>query len=332
MHSRKKGLMIALGTCFGGIVLFLAFCILIAIFTSNPRTSYSRPLSSSSDDHIDILSIQGEITSTTSSWNASSYHHQAVLDTLDTLINDPSNQGLILFLDTPGGSIYETDEVYLKLLAYKKTGRPIYAALGRMATSGGYYLASAADYIVCNRNTITGSIGVVMPSYIDLSEFLSKNGIKVHTPTAGSNKAMGSPYSPISEEQLAIVESILGEAHEQFMEVVATGRHMDQESVATLADGRIYSAKQALAHGLVDQIGTLDDAIALMQNDYNLNHAGINTLPCSQPYRSNSLLFKVFNLIDLVSARRPSNELESALSLQESMTRFGYYYSGALSP
>lgn len=330
MHSRKTGLSIALGTCLAGTIIFIAFCILMFLFSNHlPLTG---PLSSSNttDDHIDLLSIKGEITSTPIHWSTSSYHHQSVLDTLDELINDPSSRGLILFLDTPGGSIYETDEVYLKLLTYKKTGRPIYAALGSMATSGGYYLATAADYIVCNRNTITGSIGVIMPSYIDLSEFLSTNGIKVHTPTAGSNKGMGSPYTPITEEQLSIVESILSEAHEQFIDVVATGRHMSHDTVSTLADGRIYSAKQALTSGLVDQIGTLEDTIQLMQNDYNLKDITINTLNPSPRYKGTGFLFNAAERIGLGSSFKSSSDLEAALSLKASMSRYGYYYSGAL--
>ncbi|MGL4345598.1 MAG: signal peptide peptidase SppA [Cellulosilyticaceae bacterium] len=333
MHSRKTGLWIALGSCLGGFFILIVLALVIAAFSNEYPSLYSGSSTSfpvSDDERIDVLPIEGEITASVDSFGASTYNHQAILDTLDTLIDDPKSKGLILFLNTPGGSIYETDEVYLKLLEYKSSGRPIYASMGSITASGGYYLASAADYIVCNRNTLTGSIGVIMPSYIDISEFLSKNGIKVYTPTAGSNKSMGNPLSPVTQEQLDIMASILDEAHQQFIQIVATGRNLDIATVAKLADGRIYSANQALNHHLVDTIGTLDDTIDFMRTDYDLESAELNRIALESPYSESDLFFKAAKLLGLTKSLKQSNELDTVLSLQGTINKFGYYYNGSL--
>lgn len=193
------------------------------------------------------------------------YNQEWLLDTIDDLTDDIYNKGIILFVDTPGGTVYESDEAYLALMNYKKeTERPIYAYMAHMATSGGYYISCAADKIFANRNTTTGSIGVINGTSFDATELFSKLGIKPSTFTAGRNKNMRNIDSPITDEQKKIIQSELNEAYDQFTEIVAESRKMKIAKVRELADGRIYTAKQAKANGLIDEIGTLEDTIDAM--------------------------------------------------------------------
>lgn len=199
------------------------------------------------------------------------YQHDWTLDKIDELISDDNNRGLIIFVDSPGGGVYESDELYLKLKEYKeKTGRPVYSAMGSMAASGGYYISTAADKIVANRNTWTGSIGVTIGTIYDISGLLEKYGVKTQTITAGRNKAMGSSTQPMTEEQKAIFQSLVDDAYEQFTGIVSQERKIDINKVKEIADGRIYTAKQALDLGLVDSIGTVKDAEKDMKKEYDL--------------------------------------------------------------
>ncbi|MBQ1826259.1 MAG: signal peptide peptidase SppA [Firmicutes bacterium] len=207
-------------------------------------------------EYVAVLHIEDEISQSSSFW----YDHYYLLDTIDDLIADDNNKGIVFYMDTPGGSVYATDEMYLAVKDYQeKTKRPVYTYMASMAASGGYYIAAPSDKIYINRNGVTGSIGVTMGNYIDISELLAKYGVKVNTITSGRNKAMGSEMVPMTDEQKAILQSIVDEAYEQFTSIVAEGRGMDIEKVKELADGRIYTALQAKANGLVDEVGTYDD-------------------------------------------------------------------------
>jgi len=207
--------------------------------------------------YIARITVVGEISGFSNRFASSdvSYHHRWTMQTIDTLIGDANNKGLILWLDTPGGTVYESDELYLKVMEYKeKTGRPVYSYMRRIAASGGYYVAAASDEIYANRNAWTGSIGVSLGTMFDVSEFLEEHGIRSTTIVAGSNKAMGSRYDPMTDEQLAIFQSIVDDAYERFVAIIASGRGMTDQEARALADGRIFTAGQALEAGLIDGI------------------------------------------------------------------------------
>ena len=129
-----------------------------------------------------------------------------------------------------------------------------------MAASGGYYISAPADRIVENRNCWTGSIGVTLGTMYDVSELLDKLGVSTVTITSGDNKAMGSSTEPMTKEQREIFQSLVDEAYDQFVGIVAEGRNMPDKKVRKLADGRIYIAKQALENGLIDDIKQYEDA------------------------------------------------------------------------
>lgn len=223
--------------------------------------------------YIATMYVEGTIAAgqTDSFGMATGYQHDWTLDKIDELMADPDNQGLILFVNSPGGGVYESDELYLKIKEYQEqTECPVYAVMGSMAASGGYYISAPADKIVANRNTWTGSIGVTIGTLYDISGLLEQYGVKTETITAGRNKAMGSSVEPMTEEQKAIFQSLVDDAYEQFTGIISEERGLDINAVKTLADGRIYTAKQALDLGLIDSIGTYDEAVADMQDAYDL--------------------------------------------------------------
>ncbi|MBQ9239514.1 MAG: signal peptide peptidase SppA [Treponema sp.] len=190
-----------------------------------------------------------------------SYNQKWLLSTITELADDTNNVGLLLFIDSPGGSVYEADEVYLALCDYKAHGKPIYAYLGSLAASGGYYIACAADTIYANRNTLTGSIGVIASQSVDATALLNRIGVKIETFTAGKNKNMLNFNSPLTEEQRNIMLEIAREAYDQFTGIVAESRSLDIAEVRRLADGRLYTAQQAKNNDLIDAIGSKDEAL-----------------------------------------------------------------------
>mgnify|MGYP002623378228 CR=1 FL=1 len=212
--------------------------------------------------YISVIYINGVISE-----ENKTYNQKWLLSRIKKAKNDSNNYGILLYVDSPGGTVYESDEAYLALMDYKKaTGNAVYAYFGSLAASGGYYIASAADTIYANRNTLTGSIGVIAGQSIDATALFEKIGIKMTTITAGRNKNMGNYNSVLTEEQKAILQSIADEAYEQFTEIVATGRDMPIEEVKRLADGRIYTANQAKNNGLIDDVCSFESAKKKIQD------------------------------------------------------------------
>ena len=219
-----------------------------------------------------------------------SYDHSYYMELVDVLMSTPNCKGIILDVDSPGGTVYESDEFYLKLLEYKATtGKPIYAYFRSTACSGAYYIAMAADKIYANRNCTTGSIGVIISTY-NLAGLFEKVGIEEISIVSGNNKAMGSMGTPMTEEQRSIYQSIVDESYQQFVDIVATGRQMDVSTVKSLADGRIYTATQALNVGLVDEVCSAEDFYDLMSQEaacHDLSYSGANNFW--------SMLYMTFN-------------------------------------
>lgn len=212
-------------------------------------------------EYIAELHIEGVIQS-----ENQMYNQLWLLKTIRTLKKDTNNKAIVLFIDSPGGSVYETDEVYLELLDYKKSGRPVYAYLASLAASGGYYIACAADYIMANRNTLTGSIGVIAGSSMDMTKLMENLGIRYTTIHAGKNKNMGNVNEPFTEEQQQIMQEIADECYRQFTGIVAKSRKLPLAEVEVLADGRIYTAQQASFKHLIDNIGSKQSLINYLQN------------------------------------------------------------------
>lgn len=228
------------------------------------------------EDFVGVLNIVGTIQAN-SSGNISlsgsdddQYNHNLYMKYVDELEKSKNNKAILLYVNSPGGTVYESDELYLKLMEYKeKTKRPVYAYFGSQACSGAYYISMAADKIYTNRNTWTGSIGVIV-SLTNYKKLYDKLGIKEIDITSGKNKSMGSGGLDLTDEQYDILQSLVDEAYDQFAGIVSEGRGIDIATVKKIADGRIYSAKQAKEKKLVDEIGTEDELKALIQKENKL--------------------------------------------------------------
>lgn len=214
------------------------------------------------DGYIATLYIEGTIQD-----KNETYNQEWLLETIKILKHDKANKGIAVFINSPGGSVYEADEVYLALQDYKTASKPIYVYQGPLAASGGYYISCAADKIYANRNTLTGSIGVISGNTFDMTEFLLNLGIKSSTIHAGKNKNMGNFNEPLSEEQKQILQTIADECYEQFTDIVAMRRNIPINDVKKLADGRIYTAKQALSNNLIDSIDSWENMLKDMKNN-----------------------------------------------------------------
>ncbi|HZK02169.1 MAG TPA: signal peptide peptidase SppA [Anaerovoracaceae bacterium] len=275
------------------------------------------------EPYLGVLYVEGVIAKdNVDSWGrAVGYQHDFTLRSIDKMIKDENNKGIILYVDSPGGGVFESDELYFKIEEYKEaTGRPVFSYMASMAASGGYYISAPADMIFANRNCWTGSIGVTIGTLFDLSGFLENYGIKTITITSGDNKAMGNMLEPITDEQKAIFQSLIDEAYEQFVEIVAKGRKMDSDTVKKLADGRIYTAKQAMELDLIDSVSTYKEAISYIAEHYNLKGVLLQDIT----YQDHSIIGKLFNKLPLPSGY--GNEAEAVLSLIRGGTEYPISY------
>lgn len=265
-------------------------------------------------EFIGVINISGEIgpTTTESIWSSggSAYNHNLYLKYIEQMEKSSLNKGILLYIDSPGGTVYESDEMYLRLMEYKEnTGRPIWAYFASQACSGGYYIAMAADRIYANRNAWTGSIGVII-SLMNCKDLYDKLGIKEIDITSGKNKSMGSAGLDLTKEQQDILQSLVDEAYEQFVDIVATGRGMDINTVKQIADGRIYSAQQAQENGLVDAVASLKEEKEAMISDLALS----SDITFYEPKNNNLALSYLFSMADHV---RPKSDTELAVEIME---------------
>jgi protease IV len=174
--------------------------------------------------------------------------------------DDSSIKGLVLRIDSPGGGVAASQEIFDQLMKFKEKHKYIVVSMGAVAASGGYYVACAADTIFADPGTLTGSIGVIF-SYPVLENLLDKVGIKMQVVKSGKLKDVGNPAREPSPEDIAMLQSVIDDTYDQFVSVVAVGRHLEPDYVKSLADGSVFTGRQAREKGLVDKLGTLEDAI-----------------------------------------------------------------------
>ena len=188
---------------------------------------------------------------------------QEVIQQIEHFADDSTIQAMVIRIDSPGGAVVPSQEIYAALKRVRDDGeKTVVTSMGNMAASGGYYIAAASNTILANPGTITGSIGVIM-ELTNVEELLDKIGIESLVVKSGLHKDLASPFRPLSEDSRAILQHVMDDVHDQFIHAVAEGRDMEIEQVHALADGRIFTGRQALAANLVDRLGTLQDAIEL---------------------------------------------------------------------
>jgi len=182
---------------------------------------------------------------------------------IQAMADNPSVKAIVLDINSPGGSVGAVQELYSQILRVRKEKNiPIVALFGDVAASGGYYIAAACDQIVAHPGSLTGSIGVIF-SVSNLEGLFNKIGYKMDPIKSGVHKDIGSPARPMTKEERAILQALIDDAYGQFVAAVAGGRHMTEADVRPLADGRIYSGRQALDLKLVDKLGDSTDAVEL---------------------------------------------------------------------
>jgi protease IV len=178
---------------------------------------------------------------------------------------DASIDGLLLDIDSPGGAVDPSDVIFHELRRFREeTGKPVVARMNGMAASGGYYIAMGADKILAHPSCLTGSIGVIIQAW-NGAGMLEKVGLELVTLTSGPNKDLLNPGKPMSEEHRVIIQGIVDDAYDSFVGAVSAGREMDAERVRKLADGRIYTARQALELDLVDAVGYEEELLAMLR-------------------------------------------------------------------
>lgn len=190
---------------------------------------------------------------------------------------DETVAGIIIRINSPGGTVAATDTIYHELMEFKKRrGVRMIACVTGLAVSGGYYVASAADEIVAYPTSITGNIGVIAMKF-NVEGLLSKIGVESEAVKSADKKDLWSPLRPSTPEEKQIVQGVIDELHERFVKVVSAGREglLSKDEVKSLADGRIFTAEQALQAKLVDRIGYLDDAIGEMKRSLKLKEAKV---------------------------------------------------------
>ena len=232
---------VSLGALFFGIVL------LASLLSGNKRTT--TPLQMVGSDKIALVKLEGLLITA-----------EPVVEELNDYAEDSSIKAIVLRIDSPGGGVVVSQEIYNAVKNARKEGKTVVASMGTVAASGGYYVAAAADRIVANPGTLTGSIGVKM-EFANIEKLLEKIGVRGMVVKAGEYKDVGSPFREMSEQEKKLLQDVIDDVHSQFIQAVAEGRNMQEAEVRAIADGRIFTGRQALDLRLVDQLGDLADSI-----------------------------------------------------------------------
>jgi protease-4 len=206
----------------------------------------------STEDRIALIRIEGVIVDS-----------QATVGELKKFGENPSIKAIVLRIDTPGGGVGPSQEIHDAVKRVRnKSNKAVIASMGSVAASGGYYIAAATDRIMANPGTLTGSIGVIMET-ANLEGLLQKIGVEGVIIKSGKYKDVGSPLRKMSAEERGLLQAVMDDVHKQFIEAVAEGRSLELRAAQVLADGRIFTGRQAKEAKLVDELGDLEDAIQL---------------------------------------------------------------------
>lgn len=204
-----------------------------------------------SGDRIALVELKGTITS------SEEFNRQ-----VKKYRDDRSIRALLIRIDSPGGGVVASQEMYEELRKARDGGKPVVVSMGSLAASGGYYVACGGSRLVANRGTLTGSIGVIS-EFLQLRQALDKLGIDVKIIKSGKLKDAGAPTRPMTDLDEKYFQALMDEVHRQFIAVVRDERKLSQEKVVALADGRVFTGEQAVKEGLVDTLGTFEESVAI---------------------------------------------------------------------
>ncbi|HEX6726495.1 MAG TPA: signal peptide peptidase SppA [Nitrospira sp.] len=206
----------------------------------------------SNDDRIGLIRVEGVILDS-----------QTTIGELKRFSENPSIKAIVIRIDSPGGGVVPSQEIHDAVKRVRsKNNKAVIASMGSVAASGGYYIAAATDRIVANPGTLTGSIGVIMET-ANVEGLLQKIGVEGIVIKSGKYKDVGSPLRKMSADERGLLQAVMDDVHKQFIEAVAEGRSLELRAAQVLADGRIFTGRQAKEAKLVDELGDLEDAIQL---------------------------------------------------------------------
>ena len=201
------------------------------------------------DNRIGIVNITGLIQDS-----------QLIIKQIKEFREDKRIRGIVLRIDSPGGAVGPSQEIYDEVIKTRNGNKTVYASMGTLAASGGYYIASATNRIFANPGTLTGSIGVVM-AFSNVTGLMDKIGLQPDIINAGKYKDLGSPVRAMTGKEKDLLQNVVADVHQQFIEAVAKGRNLSIVEISKVADGRILTGRQAYSLNLVDQLGGLEASI-----------------------------------------------------------------------
>lgn len=270
--------------------IFLSGCVVISLPTTEPLAE--KVIGGSGDAKVLLIDISGVITDADRDKGLFSTKQNMtarIKEELDKASVDEDVKAVILRIDSPGGAVTTSDIIAHEIKKFKdKKKVPVIAELMDVAASGGYYIAVASDRIIAHPTTVTGSIGVVAFS-VNASGLLEKVGIANQTIKSGDKKDIGSPLRPMTADERVILQSIIDDLYERFLDIVMDGRKgsFTRDELKTIADGRVFTARQALDLKLIDEIGYLDDAVEAAKSRAGIKEARLITYALPRSYRNN---------------------------------------------
>jgi len=246
---QKNPILLIVATAVALGLLFFGVLFLTSLLSGNRRSSTTLQVVSA--DRVALVRIEGLLVTA-----------DEVVDELRDFADDSSIKAIVVRIDSPGGGVVASQEIYNAVNNAKKEGKKVVVSMGTVAASGGYYVAAAADRIVANPGTLTGSIGVKM-EFASIEKLLEKIGVKGMVVKSGEYKDVGSPFRDMTVQEKKLLQDVIDDVHSQFITAVAQGRNMQEADVRAIADGRIFTGRQALDLKLVDQLGDLEDSIMI---------------------------------------------------------------------
>ena len=248
-----------LPVCACGFLTLVSF-VSLGSATAGLSAPTSGPVTTSTGfgDAVAIIRVEGTILDSDSTEYDANATSGVVVADLEAAAADELVKAIVLRVNSPGGTVTGSAQIHE---AIEKIEKPVIVSMAGVAASGGYYISAPADYIFARPDTTTGSLGVIL-SLFNVTELGEKVGIQVEAITSGPNKDIGSPWAELTTDQRDILEVYIDESYEEFVRIIADGRGMSKDEVYEIADGRIYSGRQALELNLVDELGDLDAAVA----------------------------------------------------------------------
>jgi len=243
---KKNPVLVVLATA---AVLGAVFFVLLFLAYSLTGSRPSAKLSVVGQNKVALVKLEGILLSS-----------EHIVEELNDYAEDSSIKAIVIRVDSPGGGVVPSQEIYNAVKHARQEGKKVVVSMGSVAASGGYYVASAADLIVANPGTMTGSIGVKM-EFANVEKLLEKIGVKGMVVKSGEYKDVGSPFREMTEKERLLLQGVIDDVQTQFVKAVAEGRKLPEADVRAIADGRIFTGQQALALKLVDQMGDLEHSI-----------------------------------------------------------------------